>query len=93
MSGASKNLESLAVLEDGWDIYGGKKPTDTALKTASEIFYVPLPDGGVQLPYPPDRCVAFVQQCEQRGDVVVRLLLHRAANVVDRAHLDFLQVA
>lgn len=49
MDTKSKNLEALAVLEDGWDSYGGKKPTDAALKTASEIYFVPVADGGVQL--------------------------------------------
>ncbi|HVZ60645.1 MAG TPA: hypothetical protein VG892_07650 [Terriglobales bacterium] len=49
MSAASKNLEALCALEDNWDGYGGKRPTVAALQTVSEVFYVPVCDGGVQL--------------------------------------------
>ena len=45
----SDRLDSLASLQDGWDGYKGKAPTDKALATAANLCVVPTSCGGVQI--------------------------------------------
>jgi hypothetical protein len=41
--------EQLSLLEDDWDSYGAKKPTDEARSTLSALSAVPVSDGGIQI--------------------------------------------
>lgn len=45
----SDRLDSLVGLQDGWDGYRGKAPTNEALATAANLCVIPLPNGGVQI--------------------------------------------
>lgn len=49
----TRSIDSLRALKDGWDSYGGKAPTEAALKTAESIVravhVAPVSDGGVQI--------------------------------------------
>ena len=44
-----QRIGELARLEENWDSYGGKPPTDKAMKVATGLNAVPTSEGGIQL--------------------------------------------